>query len=51
MLKSNILTAYPQGIENDIMSRIGREKLKNITPPMLDNVFRELSTSWNKAIY
>lgn len=46
-LKPNILIAYRQGIENHIMPRIGREKLKNITPPMLDNLFRELSTSGN----
>src|SRR5215469_7766098 len=41
-LKPNILTAYRRDVEIHILSRIGREKLKNITPQMLDSLFREL---------
>ena len=34
-LKPNILIAYRKDIEKHIIPRIGREKLKNITPPIL----------------
>ena len=44
-LKPNILANYQSDVENHILSRIGREKLKNITPQMLDSVFRELQIS------
>jgi len=47
-LKPNILISYKQGIYNHIIPRIGREKLKNITPQMLDSIFRELQLSGNK---
>jgi integrase len=35
-------------VENHVVSRIGREKLKNITPPMLDTLFRDLAVSGNR---
>jgi integrase len=44
-LKPNILINYRRDIEKHILSRIGREKLKNITPQMLDSIFRELQVS------
>lgn len=44
-LKPNILENYRGDVENHILSRIGREKLKNITPQMLDSIFRELQVS------
>jgi len=46
-LKPNILITYRQGIENHIIPRIGREKLKNITPQMLDSIFHEMLVSGN----
>ena len=46
-LKMNILIGYKQGIYNHVIPRIGRVKLKNITPQMLDSLFRELQTSGN----
>jgi hypothetical protein len=46
-LKPNILISYRQGIESHVIPRIGREKLKNITPQMLDGIFRELQMSGN----
>ena len=46
-LKPNILQHYRQDIENHIMPRLGNEKLKNITPPMLDALFTELQQSGN----
>jgi hypothetical protein len=42
VLKPNILITYRKGIYDHIIPRIGREKLKNITPTMLDGVFHEL---------
>ena len=46
-LKPNVLTAYRKGINDHIMPVIGREKLKNITPPMLDSLFADLQRSGN----
>lgn len=46
-LKPNILKGYMQGIYNHVVPRIGRVKLKDITPQMLDSLFRELQTSGN----
>ena len=46
-LKPNILKGYMQGIYNHVIPRIGRVKLKDITPQMLDSLFRELQTSGN----
>ena len=46
-LKPNILKGYSQGIYNHVIPRIGRVKLKDITPQMLDSLFRELQTSGN----
>ena len=44
-LKPNILVNYRREIDKHILPRIGREKLKNITPQMLDCIFRELQIS------
>ena len=46
-LKPNILITYRQGIYNHITPRIGRVKLKDITPQMLDSLFKELRESGN----
>jgi integrase len=46
-LKPNILITYRQGIDNHIIPRIGRVKLKDITPQMLDSLFKELRESGN----
>lgn len=46
-LKPNVLVNYRKGIYGHIMPVIGREKLKNITPPMLDSLFAELQKSGN----
>lgn len=49
-LKPNVLIGYKQGIYNHIIPRIGRVKLKDITPQMLDSLFRELQTAGNLEI-
>ena len=46
-LKPNVLVNYRKGINDHIIPVIGREKLKNITPPMLDSLFAELQRSGN----
>lgn len=46
-LKPNVLVNYRKGIYDHIIPVIGREKLKNITPPMLDSLFAELQKSGN----
>ena len=46
-LKPNVLVNYRKGINDHILPVIGREKLKNITPPMLDSLFAELQRSGN----
>ena len=46
-LKPNVLVNYRKGIYAHILPVIGREKLKNITPPMLDSLFAELQRSGN----
>ncbi len=46
-LKPNVLVNYRKGIYDHIIPVIGREKLKNITPPMLDCLFAELQKSGN----
>ncbi len=47
-LKPNILEAYRKDVQNHIMPRLGREKLKNITPPMLDSMFAEIRRNGNR---
>lgn len=47
VLKPNVLVNYRKGIEDHIMPRLGREKLKNITPPMLDMLFRDIQAHGN----
>lgn len=47
VLKPNILINYQSDINNHIMPRLGREKLKNITPAMLDSIFTELQKNGN----
>ena len=46
-LKPNIVISYKAGIDRHIMPRLGREKLKNITPQMLDSLFHDLQESGN----
>ena len=46
-LKPNVLANYRKGIYDHIIPVLGREKLKNITPPMLDSLFAELQRSGN----
>ena len=46
-LKPNILVNYRKGIYDHVIPVIGREKLKNITPPMLDRLFADLQKSGN----
>ena len=47
-LKPNILEAYRKDVQNHIMPRLGREKLKNITPPMLDTMFSDIRKNGNR---
>ncbi|MDY6086602.1 MAG: tyrosine-type recombinase/integrase [Succiniclasticum sp.] len=46
-LKPHTLIHYKEGIDKHIMPTLGHEKLKNITPPMLDRLFTELQRSGN----
>lgn len=46
-LKQNVLVNYRKGIYDHIIPVLGHEKLKNITPPMLDSLFAELQKSGN----
>ena len=46
-LKPNVLVNYRKGIYDHIIPVLGHEKLKNITPPMLDSLFAELQRSGN----
>ncbi len=47
VLKPQTLINYRGEIERHILPAIGREKLKNITPPMLDSLFTELQRMGN----
>ena len=47
LLKPNVLENYRGDIYRHIIPRLGREKIKNITPAMLDSIFTELLTSGN----
>lgn len=47
VLKAKTLENYKGEIERHVLPYIGREKLKNITPPMLDRLFAELQKSGN----
>lgn len=46
-LKPHTLIHYREGIEQHIMPVLGHEKLKNITPPMLDKLFTDLQKNGN----
>ncbi len=46
-LKPNVLVNYRKGIYDHIIPVLGHEKLKNITPPMLDSLFTELQKTGN----
>jgi integrase len=46
-LKPNVLENYQGEMARHVLPRIGREKLKNITPQMLDYLFRDLQLSGN----
>ena len=48
VLKPNILLNYHADIYNHVIPHIGHEKLKNITPAMLDSLFREMQISGNR---
>lgn len=47
VLKPNVLKNYQGEIGRHILPRLGREKLKNITPAMLDSIFAELQKNGN----
>ena len=47
VLKPKTLIGYQKTINDHVMPFLGREKLKNITPPMLDSLFAELQRSGN----
>ena len=47
VLKPKTLIGYQKTINDHVIPYIGREKLKNITPPMLDSLFAELQRSGN----
>lgn len=47
VLKPNTLQRYRDEVEQHIMPRLGREKLKNITPAMLDKLFMDLQNEGN----
>jgi len=47
VLKPQTLINYRGEIERHVLPAIGREKLKNITPPMLDSLFAELQRNGN----
>lgn len=47
VLKPNILANYRGDINRHIIPKLGREKIKNITPAMLDSIFAELQKSGN----
>lgn len=46
-LKPNVLVNYRKGVYDHIIPVLGHEKLKNITPPMLDSLFAELQKTGN----
>ena len=46
-LKPNVLVGYKKTVYDHVIPVLGREKLKNITPPMLDTLFAELQKSGN----
>ena len=48
VLKPQTLKNYRGEIERHVLPVLGREKLKNITPPMLDSLFAELQRSGNR---
>lgn len=47
VLKPQTLKNYRGEIERHVMPVLGREKLKNITPPMLDSLFADLLRNGN----
>ena len=47
VLKPKTLQNYKGEIERHVLPAIGREKLKNITPPMLDRLFADLQKGGN----
>ena len=42
VLKPNVLLNSKKDIENHVLPRLGRERLKNITPGMIDGLLRDL---------
>lgn len=50
VLKEKTLQTYRKTIYDHVIPVIGREKLKNITPPMLDSLFASLQKSGNMEI-
>ncbi len=51
VLKKQTLINYRGEIERHILPTLGREKLKNITPAMLDALFAELQRSGNRETH
>lgn len=47
VLKPNVLAGCRQVIENHVIPCLGREKLKNITPGMIDGLLRSLQENGN----
>ncbi len=47
VLREQTLIPNRRAMENHVIPRIGREKLKNITPPMLDSMFCDIRKSGN----
>jgi integrase len=46
-LKPNILISYQHDIHNHIIPRLGRVKLKDVTPQMLDSLFKDIKQNGN----
>lgn len=47
VLKPKTLQNYQKTIQDHVLPTLGREKLKNITPPMLDSLFADLQNGGN----
>jgi len=52
VLKHNVLITNRRNIKTYVLPKIGRERLKNITPSMLDSLFRDLEKNGRiKRVY
>lgn len=50
VIKASTLKKAQTDLQNHVMNRLGHEKLKNITPAMLDRLFRDLQTNNNLEV-